>query len=441
MTAQLILKNGLVYIDGELHRVDVECIGGKITRLEKEINSTAEKVIDVEGHYILPGLIDTHLHFREPGLEHKEDLESGSKAAAAGGICSFFEMPNTKPLTTSAAALEDKLARARGRSWCDYAFFIGASRSNVDQIADLEQLPGCAGVKVFMGSSTGNLLVPDDDFLLRVLQNGTRRVAIHAEDEPRLCMLKEKYSNPESVEWHPRLRDAKCSRMAVQRLISLLENCKRPVHVLHVSTADEVELLRAFIGSDALTAEVTPQHLQMVAPECYKQLDTFAQMNPPIRDASHNEELWKGLEENVFSTFGSDHAPHLIEEKQQAYPASPSGMPGVETMLPLMLDAVNSRRLRLNQLVSMLAENPANLFSIKGKGFIKKGYQADFSIVDMNCNWTIDQAKLHSRCGWSPFHGRKLSAALTHTIIRGQLVFANGEHHNAPIGEMLKFDF
>jgi dihydroorotase len=377
------------------------------------------------------------VHFREPGLEHKEDLESGSRAAAMGGVTSFFEMPNTSPSTLSAEDLADKLARAEGRAWCDHAFFMGAARENLDDLPILERLPGCAGVKVFMGSSTGSLLVDTDEDLRAVLANGARRVAIHSEDEARLRDRFALVRGGADPGKHPLWRDVETALTATRRLLALARAVGRRVHVLHVTTAEELPLLAD--NKDIVTVEVTPQHLTLAAPECYERLGTLAQMNPPIREARHREALWRAVTEGLVDVIGSDHAPHTKEEKAGDYPATPSGMPGVQTLPVLLLDHLAAGRLTLARLVDLTSAGPQRIYGIAGKGRIALGYDADLTIVDLKARREITADWLQSKCGWSPFEGMRVTGWPMATILRGRIVMRDGELAETPSGEAVRF--
>src|SRR5947199_4657208 len=345
-----ILKSGtVVNQDGEGVR-DIGISGGRIAAIGPLGSAGAAEVIDCKGLHILPGVIDTQVHFREPGLTHKEDLETGSRSAVTGGVTAVFEMPNTDPLTINAKAFEDKVTRGCHRMHCDFAFFIGGTRENVDDLPELERAPGCAGVKVFIGSSTGALLVEDDESLRRIFQVIRRRAAFHAEDEYRLNERKRLRieGDPRS---HPVWRDETAALMATQRLINLARETGRRIHVLHISTKQEIDFLPDH--KDVASCEATPHHLTLVAPECYQRLGTRAQMNPPVRSAEHRDGIWRGIEQGIIDVLGSDHAPHTLEEKAKSYPASPSGMTGVQTLVPLMLDHVTAGRWSLRRFVDL----------------------------------------------------------------------------------------
>ena len=431
----LKLAGGTVHLPSGPAETDVWVTDGRVAQIGGQ--GDAGSVIDCTGLDVLPGVIDTQVHFREPGLVHKEDLESGSRAAVLGGVTAVFEMPNTNPNTDNADAIADKLARARNRMWCDHAFYVGATAENADQLAELERLPGTAGVKIFMGSSTGNLLVDDDANLMRALRSGHRRVAIHAEDETRMNeRVGERVTgDPRS---HPVWRDDESALIATRRILRLAREARRRVHVLHVTTPAELELLGQ--NKDVASCEVTPQHLTLAGEEAYPRLGTYAQMNPPIRSGAHRDGLWYWLNQGVPDVIGSDHAPHTTEEKDRPYPASPSGMPGVQTLLPLMLDHVAAGRMTLQRLIDMTSAGPQRLFGLVGKGRIAVGYDADFSVVDLKKRWSVEDPWLASRAGWSPFTGATLTGKPVGTIVRGQQVMWEDQLAAQATGAPLRFD-
>jgi dihydroorotase len=435
-TFDLILKGAnVVNQDGEGVR-DIGVRGGRIAAIGGLSGASAGEVIDCGGLHVLPGVIDTQVHFREPGAPHKEDLESGGRAAVLGGVTAVFEMPNTNPLTTNEAAIKDKLARARGRMYCDHAFYVGATHANARDLAGLERLPGVCGVKIFMGASTGDLLVPDDDGVRDVLRHGRRRVAVHSEDE---FLLREGKAKARDGDWtsHPEARSVEAAVSSTRRLLRLAYETGRRIHVLHVSTAEEIPLLAA--AKDIATAEATPQHLTLAAPDCYVRLKGYAQMNPPIREARHRERLWAGLQAGVIDVIGSDHAPHSAEEKARPYPASPSGMPGVQTLLPLMLQHVAEGRLTLARLVDLVCHGPNRIFGIARKGRIAVGYDADFTIVDLKTRREIRAADGASKAAWTPFEGMRVEGWPAGTIIRGRRVMWEGEIIGEASGAPLEF--
>ena len=432
----LILKGGTVVNHDGTGVRDVAIAGGRIAAIG-DVGTAAAEVIDCHGLHVLPGVIDSHVHFREPGLVHKEDLETGSRGAVLGGVTAVFEMPNTKPNTDSAAAVADKLARARDRMWCDHAFYVGATADNAEELRDLERLPGTAGVKIFMGASTGSLLVAEDENLARVLRSGSRRVAIHAEDEARMtARAGERVEGDPSS--HPVWRDDESAMLATRRILGIARETGRKIHILHVTTPAELALIAE--NKDIATCELTPQHLTLAGEDAYPRLGTFAQMNPPIRSAAHRDGLWAYLRQGVPDVLGSDHAPHTREEKAKPYPASPSGMPGVQTLLPLMLNHVAEGRLSLQHLIELTSAGPQRVFGLRTKGRIALGYDADFSVVDLKARWTIEESWLASRCGWSPFSGMTISGRPVGTIIRGHKVMWENQLANDAPGAPIRFD-
>jgi len=423
-TFDIVFKGATLVNHAGQGEADLGIREGRIRAIGDIGQGLAGETIDARGLHILPGVIDTQVHFREPGMEHKEDLETGSRSAVLGGVTAVFEMPNTKPPTTSAEALAAKVAAATERMYCDFAFFVGATRDNIESLGELELLPGAAGVKVFAGSSTGDLLVDDEEALARILGTIRRRAAFHSEDEARLKerMSLRREGDPSS---HTEWRDPIAALASTERLLRLASEAGKRIHILHVSTAAEMELLS--LHKDVSSVEVTPQHLTLATPEAYEMLGTRAQMNPPLRDRAHQEVLWWGLSQGVVDVLGSDHAPHTLAEKSGSYPATPSGMPGVQTLVPVMLDHVNAGRLSLARFVDLTSAGPQRLFGIAGKGRIAVGYDADLTIVDLKAERVIDDAWIGSKCGWTPFAGRNVKGWPVGTMVRGRLAMWDGE--------------
>jgi dihydroorotase len=421
--------------DGEGVR-DIAISAGKIAAIGDLGAVKAAETVNAAGLHILPGVIDTQVHFREPGLEHKEDLETGSRSAVAGGVTAVFEMPNTKPLTTSEDTLADKVRRARHRMFCDFAFFVGGTRENVADIPKFEKLEASAGIKVFMGSSTGDLLVDEETALDNIIAKISRRASFHAEDESRLKarMHLRRKGDPSS---HPEWRDAEAALIATKRLVGLAEKHGKRVHVLHISTADEMAYLREHKAY--ATVEVTPHHLTLEAPDCYERLGAYAQMNPPVRDARHRAAIWAALQSGVVDVLGSDHAPHTREEKDHIYPDTHSGMTGVQTLVPIMLDHVNAGRLSLQRFVDLTSHGPQRLFGIRNKGRIAVGYDADLTIVDLKRVAMISNDWIESRCGWTPYDGVKVTGWPVGTFVRGRKVMWEGEINGSAQGEPVGF--
>ncbi|MGI8840203.1 MAG: dihydroorotase [Caulobacteraceae bacterium] len=435
-TFDLIVRGGEVVNHAGRGFADIGIRGGRFAAIGDLGGASAGEAIDARGLTVLPGVIDSQVHFREPGLEWKEDLETGSRSAVLGGVTAVFEMPNTEPATTDADALADKLARAKGRMHCDHAFWFGGTRENAAHLGELERLPGCCGVKVFMGASTGSLLVPDDEGVAAILAHIHRRAAFHSEDEYRLA---ERRSLARAGDWtsHVEVRDAEAAILSTRRLVALATKLGKRIHVLHVSTAEEIAFLAGH--KDMASVEVTPQHLTLAAPEAYERLKGFAQMNPPIREAAHQAALWRGVAMGVVDVLGSDHAPHTREEKARPYPASPSGMPGVQTLLHLMLTHVAEGRLALERLVDLTSHGPGRIFGIAGKGRIAEGYDADLTLVDLNTRRTIRHEDMASRAAWTPFDGFEAKGWPVATLIRGRPVMRDGEVAAPGLGEPVRF--
>jgi dihydroorotase len=435
LTAELILRNGTVVNHDGVGQRDIAVSGGRIVGIGQFAAAQAGEVIDCTGLHVLPGVIDSQVHLREPGAEHKEDLETGGRAAVMGGVTGVFEMPNTNPLTVTAEALADKVRRATSRMQCDFAFYMGGTRDNAAHLGDFEQLPGCAGIKVFMGSSTGSLLVEDDAGVADILASIRRRAAFHSEDEFRLNDRKSERRSGDAAS-HPVWRDAEAARLCTERLLRLARAAGKRIHVLHISTADEFPLLAA--NRDIATVEVTPHHLSF-ALEDYARLGTLIQMNPPVREAHHRLAIWKALQSGLVDVIGSDHAPHTLEEKAKDYPLSPSGMPGVQTLVPVMLDFVNKGRLSIERFVDLTSHGPQRIFGIAGKGRIAEGYDADFTVVDLKARREIDNGWIESRCKWTPYHGMTVTGWPVGTIIRGTRVMWDGAIAGAAQGQPIRF--
>lgn len=435
-TFDLIVRGGEVVNHAGRGKTDVGIRDGRIARIGDLSQASAGEVFDATGLTVLPGVIDTQVHFREPGLEWKEDLETGSRAAVLGGVTAVFEMPNTQPNTADAAAINDKLTRAANRMHCDHAFYVGGTHENAKDLGELERLPGCVGVKVFMGASTGNLLVPDDAGLREVLKHVRRRATFHSEDEYRLA---ERRSLAREGDWtsHPEVRDAQSAIISTNRLLGIAREYGKRIHVLHVTTAEEIDILAA--NKDIATMEITPQHLTLVGPQDYERLKGYAQMNPPIRDAYHVEGLWRGIDQGVADVIGSDHAPHTIEEKARPYPNSPSGMPGVQTLLPLMLNHVAEGRLSLERMVDLTSYGANRVFGIAGKGRMAYGYDGDLTIVDLKAKRTIRAEDQATRCGWTPFDGKEVTGWPKATIVRGRVVMRDDEVIAPSTGQAVRF--
>ncbi|HVY86384.1 MAG TPA: dihydroorotase [Caulobacterales bacterium] len=433
----LVVRGGTIVNHNGEGLGDVGVRDGRIAAIGDLATASAGAVVDAKGLHVLPGVIDTQVHFREPGNEHKEDLETGTRGAALGGVVAVFEMPNTNPTTSTPEALADKLARAKNRAHVDHAFYVGATSDNFEHLGELERLPGCCGIKTFMGASTGSLLVPDDEGLDRVVANINRRGAFHCEDEAR---LRERKALAREGDWtsHPEVRDDQAGLLAVQRLVKAARKYGKRVHVLHISSRIEMEFLAT--AKDVATVETLPQFLTFEGPEVYERLKGFAQMNPPIRYAADRAAVWSlGIAQGVVDVIGTDHAPHTRAEKAQPYPKSPSGMPGVQTLVPVMLTHVAEGRLSLARFVDLTSEGPLRVFQIANKGRIALGYDADLTLVDLKARRVIRSEDQATRAGWTPFDGFEAKGWPMATIIRGAVVMRDGELTAPGLGAPIRF--
>ena len=440
----MLIQNAtcLLWLDGKMQQIqtNVGIKQGKISWIRNN-SPAAKRVLNAKGLHLLPGVIDSQVHFREPGMTQKEDLETGTKAAVLGGVTTIFEMPNTVPATTTKELFLEKLNRSKGRCWTNYAFYIGGSPENIDELANLETLPGCCGIKVFMGSSTGSLLVEDDPTLEKIFRSGRRRITLHSEDEFRLRERKHFALESNDVKMHPVWRDPETALRSTQRLLALSKKTNRPVHILHISTEEEMQLLLLEKEKKwgRITVEVLPNHLTLSAPDCYKRLGTLAQQNPPIRDQRHQDALWQALNSGVVDVIGSDHAPHTLAEKSRPYPESPSGTPGVQTLVPIMLNHVSQNRLTIEKLTELICESPRHIFGCFSKGRIELGLDADFTLVDLKMQKTIENSWMASRSSWSPFDGMKVKGWPLYTIVGGNIVVAEEKLIGSPIGQPVDF--
>ena len=431
----LIIKNGTCYIDDNLEKLDIGIQNGKITHIGNLKEERSQNIIDVTNKIVLPGLMDTQVHFREPGSVDAEDLHSGSRAAIVGGITSVFEMPNTNPPTTNFEEFQKKINIGK-RMYCNHAFYFGATAENYQLLEKLKDLDGCCGIKLFAGSSTGNLLVDKEDDIEKVFKHASKVVAVHSEDEEILKLRKKLIENG-NVKTHPVWRNEEVAISSTRKIVKISKRLNKKAHILHVTTKEEVDFLSQNKGN--ITFEITPQHLTIYAPDCYDKLGSYAQMNPPIRDKSHYDRLWYAVRNNYNDTIGSDHAPHLKINKEKPYPNSPSGMPGVQTILPVMFNHMNNGKINLNQIVNFLCKNPVKIFGIKNKGYIKKNFDADFTIVDLKKEIEIKNENIESKCGWSPFNGYKFKGVPIYTIIGGDIKMQDGKIIGEPTGKPLSF--
>ena len=437
ITFDLLIKGGTVWLPGGPSELDIGIINGRFVEFGNISNNKAKKIFNAHNLTIIPGVIDTQVHFREPGLEHKENIESGSKGAALGGVVGYFEMPNTDPPTISDDALNYKLHRAAETSWVDFSFFVGACPENIQSLSLLERKDGIAGIKMFMGSSTGSLLVSNDSDIDGVLKNGYRRVVVHCEDQKRLEERQDLIKGNPHVSQHAEWRDKYSALFATKKLIQIAKENNRRVHTLHISTADEMEFLQ--YHRDIASVEVLPQHLTLSSPEAYEKLGTLAQMNPPIRSKQHQDALWLAVSKGLVDCIGSDHAPHTLDEKNKPYPQSPSGLTGVQTLVPIMLNHVNEGRLSLLRFIDLTSYGPARVYNLVNKGRIALGYDADLTIIDLKKEKVIENNWIASKSCWTPYDGFKVMGWPISTIVRGNIVMKDMEVLGKPSGKKIKF--
>ena len=433
----LIIKNGKIVTHNNEKLADIAIKNGKIIKLGKLVNLKSKKTIDAKGLHILPGAFDTQVHFREPGNTKKENLKTGSLAAVAGGITSVFDMPNNKPSITTRNLFMKKLQTAKKRMHCNYAFYFGAEKDNIKEIKKVEKIKGCCGVKVFVGSSTGTLLVSNHADIEKIMRSTKKMISFHSENED-LLISRKKYAKNGRPLSHQVWRNVDTAITSTKKLIKSANKSKKKIHILHITTAEEIKLLLR--NRKYVSFEVTPQHLVLASPDCYKRLGTYAQMNPPIRGTRHRNVLRKTLQKGQIDIVGSDHAPHLKSEKKQIYPNSPSGMPGVQTLLPILLNEVSKKTISLNEVVKLTSFNPKKIFKIKNKGLLKVGYDADLTIVDMNKTKKVLNKDMKTKCGWTPFNGMKLKGWPVGTIINGKAAFWNNKINRSVFGNPITFN-
>ncbi len=417
---RILIKNATVVLPGETAKTSVLIEDDKIAAIDPAAHTRADDVVNATGLHLIPGVIDDQVHFREPGLTHKEDLATASRACAKGGVTTFLEMPNTNPTTTTVEALEAKLALAAGKSLVNYGFYIGATADNVDVLQKVHRTPG---IKIFIGSSTGNLLVDEQEALERIFAETTLPICAHCEDETTIRENRAELGPPRIVADHSRIRDHKAALIATKRAIDLAMRHRHRFHVLHVSTAGEIPLIKD--AREFVTAEVCPHHLFFNV-EDYKRLGSLVQMNPSIKNAEDNAALWQALLDGVIEVVATDHAPHLLDEKRKPYPESPSGLPAVENSLALMLNQVNQERCTLEQVVGWMCSAPARVWDIAGKGRIEEGLDADLVLVDLNKSAMVRNEEQETKCKWSPWHGETLTGWAVRTWVMGREVFRDG---------------
>jgi dihydroorotase len=433
----LLIRNGTCVLPWATEAIDIGVRNGRIAALGVAPGATAAQTIDATGLHVLPGLIDPHVHLRDPGDRAVETIPTGTRAAVLGGLATVFDMPNTSPSITDADRLAWKQGYVEGEAWCDIGLYVGGTKRNIAELAKLELGRGVCGIKIFAGSSTGDLLVEDDEHLERIMRSGRRRIAYHSEDEYRLRERRHLFRSGDSYARHMEWRDEETAFLGTRRLMALARATGRPAHILHVSTAEELDYLKDF--RDIATCEVLVNHLTQVAPDCYDDLKGFGVMNPPIRGPRHLEAGWRAINDGTVDTIGSDHAPHARDKKLLPWPDCPAGLTGVQTLVPVMLNHVNAGRLSLNRMVDLMCAGPARVYGMVGKGRLAAGYDADFTLVDLKRQRRIEESWIVSPCGWTPFAGMDITGWPVATIVRGQTVMRDDEVLGSPIGRLVRF--
>jgi dihydroorotase len=439
MSYDLIIRNGTLVLPWGEVQADIGVRNGRIAAIGRSLCNGGE-IFDAAHLHVLPGIIDPHVHFRDGGqggVPGVEDMRSGTRGAVLGGVTAVFDMPNTKPAGTSAETLAQKHAYITGNAYCDVGIYVGATKENADGLGELEAMPGVCAVKVFAGSSTGDLLVEDDESIARVLRHGRRRVAFHSEDEFRLRARRTEFNSGDPYASHMLWRDVECALLGTRRILGLARQAGRPVHILHVSTAEELDYLKDF--KDIASAELLVNHLLQSAPEVYERLGPYGVMNPPLREARHMQAAWAAVADGTVDTIGSDHAPHSRATKEKPWPECAAGLTGVQTLLPLMLDQVAQGRLSLLRLIDLMSAGPARIYGAVNKGRIAAGYDADFSIVDLAAKRRIENSWIASQCGWTPFDGVTVTGWPVATIIRGAIAMRDGVASEALAGQPVRF--
>ncbi len=440
----ILIKNAQVVNEGEIKAQDLWIKDGRIEKIAPTIDKTADQVIDAEGLHLLPGLIDDQVHFREPGLTHKANIYTESRAAVAGGTTSFMEMPNTVPNTLTQRLLQDKYDIAQDTSLANYSFFMGAANDNLEEVLKTNPRDVC-GIKVFMGSSTGNMLVDNEKALEAIFSQAPTLIATHCEDEAtiqaNLAAFKDKYGDQVSIEMHPLIRSAEACYLSSSKAVALAKKNNTRLHILHISTAKETALFENHIPLEQkrITAEACIHHLWFSDAD-YKTKGNYIKWNPAVKTANDRDAILQAVLDGHIDVIATDHAPHTIEEKEQAYLQAPSGGPLVQHALQALLDLVKQKKLTLEQLVQKTAHNTATLFQIEQRGYIREGYWADLVLVDLNKPYTVDKSNILSKCGWSPFENHTFSASIEHTLVSGNLAFSQGKLIEVGSGHRLLFN-
>ena len=441
-----LIKNAKIVNEGKIVEADILIENAIIKRIDSSISpkSADVVVIDAEGNYVLPGMIDDQVHFREPGLTHKANIETESRAALAGGITSFIEMPNTNPQTTTVEKLEEKFAIAEQTSYANYSFMFGGTNDNLDEILKIDPKT-VAGLKLFLGSSTGNMLVDDPKVIEKIFSSTDMVISVHCEDEATIRRnietFKAEYGDAIPMEKHPIIRSEEACYISSSKAIELAKKTGARLHVFHLSTGKETSLFsnKIPLKDKKITAEVCIHHLWF-SDEDYAKKGSLIKWNPAVKTANDRAQLWKALLDDRIDVIATDHAPHTIEEKNNSYLKAPSGGPLVQHALVALLEAHHQGKISIEKIVEKTAHNPAILFNVEKRGYIKEGYYADLVIVDLNNPWTVTKDNILYKCGWSPFEGNTFKSRITHTILNGQLVYNNFKVLNVKAGKRLTFN-
>ena len=441
---KVLIKNAKVVSDQRIFPADILIKDEIIAKIGNDLNETGALAIDAMGKYLLPGVIDDQVHFREPGLTHKGDIASESRAAIAGGITTFMEQPNTNPQTTTIEKLEEKFARASETSFANYSFLFGGTNDNLEELKRLDK-NACSGVKLFLGSSTGNMLVDDEAVIESIFKNTEMVISAHCEDEGtikrNLAAYKDQYGDAIPIESHPLIRSAEACYLSSSKAIGLAKKTGARLHVFHLSTGIETDLFRNDIPLDQkkITAEVCIHHLWF-SDQDYSSKGTLIKWNPAVKTGRDREKLWEALLDDRIDVIATDHAPHTVAEKNNVYTQAPSGGPLVQHALPAMLEKYHDGVISLEKIVEKMCHNPARLFQIKNRGFVKEGYQADLVLVDIDKPWQVTKDNIAYKCGWSPFEGNTFRANISHTFVNGHLAFENGKFSSKRNGQRLTFN-
>jgi len=439
-----LIKNAVIVNEGARFESDILIQDDIIAKIGSNLSSSGAKILDVSGNFVLPGIIDDQVHFREPGLTHKGDIASESRAAIAGGITSYMEQPNTNPQTTTIEKLEQKFELASKKSYANYSFLFGGTNDNLEEIKKLDKY-ACSGVKLFLGSSTGNMLVDNEEVLERIFRNTEMVISAHCEDENTIRENTQKYKaiygDDIPVEFHPLIRSEQACYLSSSRAIALAQKTGARLHVFHVSTGKETHLFRNDIPLEQkkITAEVCIHHLWF-SDKDYSEKGMLIKWNPAIKTSKDRNQLWQALLDDRIDVVATDHAPHTLEEKKNNYMKAPSGGPLVQHALTAMLEKSLEGKITVEKVIEKMCHNPAKLFQIEKRGYIKEGYFADLAIVDLNSPWKVDKNNILYKCSWSPFDGNKFRTKVTHTFVNGHLAYDNGKFSSFRNAKRLTFD-